>query len=130
VTPHSPRRRRPDPFTIVRKIGLELPDVEAVIRYDGASVLKVRGCFMAGIATHRSADPDTLVVRVTPDDRDLLLEDAPGTYYVTEYYRRYPLVLVRLSHVDRDALRDLLWMSWRLTAPKTTRAARVRRSAH
>ncbi len=40
------------------------------------------------------------------------------TYYLTDYYRKYPLVLVRLSHIDRDALRDVLSVSWRLTATK------------
>jgi len=73
---------------------------------------------MAGLATHHSAEPNTLVVRVTFEERELLIEDAPETYYVTEYYRAYPLVLVRLSRVNRDALSDLLSTSWRLTAAK------------
>jgi hypothetical protein len=31
------------------------------------------------------------------------------TYYVTDSYRPYhPVVLVRLAHLDRDALHDLL----------------------
>jgi hypothetical protein len=78
----------------------------------------VRGCFMAGLATHPSAEPDTLVVRCDFEARELLLEDAPETYYVTDYYRKYPLVLVRLSRVDRDALRDLLSVSRQLTLAK------------
>ena len=73
---------------------------------------------MAGLATHRSADPDTLIVRVALEERGYLLEDAPDTYYVTDYYRPYPIVLVRLSRVDQDALRDLLSVSWRLTVAK------------
>jgi hypothetical protein len=50
-------------FDIVRNVGLALPDVEATTRYDGSPVLKVDGMFMAGLATHPSAEPDTLVVR-------------------------------------------------------------------
>ena len=73
---------------------------------------------MAGLATHRSAEPDTLVVRTGFDERACLLEDAPETYYLTDYYRSHPVVLVRLSRIDRDALRDLLAVSWRLTLPK------------
>jgi hypothetical protein len=107
-----------DPFEIVKTVGLALPDVEATTKYDGSPVLKLGGCFMAGLATHWSAEPDTLVVRVGFDERELLLQDAPETYYVTDYYRRYPIVLVRLSRVDRDALSDLLSVSWRLTAAK------------
>lgn len=108
-----------DAFAIVRTVGLSLPDVEAATRYDGSPVLKLGGCFMAGLATHRSAEPDTLVVRIAFDEREWLLQDAPETYYLTDYYRKYPLVLVRLSHIDRDALSDLLSVSWHLTAAKT-----------
>jgi len=99
-------------------VGLALPDVEATTKYDGSPVLKVRGCFMAGLATHPSAEPQTLVVRMGLEERALLLEDAPETYYVTDYYGKYPLVLVRLSRIDRDALRDLLSVSWRLAVAK------------
>ena len=114
-----PTKRAPaDPFEAVRTVGLALPDVEATTKYDGSPVLKAGGSFMAGVAMHRSAEPESLVVRVTLEDRECLLEDAPETYYVTEYYRRYPVVLVRLSHIDRDALRDLLSVSWRLALAK------------
>lgn len=107
-----------DPFEAVRTVGLTLPDVEVATKYDGSPVLRVGGCFMAGLATHRSAEPGTLVVRFGLYERALLLEDAPETYYVTDYYRPYPIVLVRLSRVDRDALHDLLSVSWRKTLEK------------
>jgi hypothetical protein len=55
------------------------------------------------------------------DERLLLVEDAPDTYYVTDYYRPYPVVLVRLSRIDRDAMRDLLAISHRLTLLKARR---------
>ena len=114
-----------DTFETVRTVGLTLPDVEATTRYDGSPVLKLHGCFMAGLATHRSAEPATLVVRVAFEEREWLMEDAPDTYYVTDYYRRYPLVLVRLSRLDRDALRDLLSVSRRLAAAKARRRPMV-----
>ena len=87
-------------FEAVRMVGLALPDVEASTRYDGSPVLKVGGAFMAGLATHRSAEPQTLVVRIGLEERDCLLEDAPETYYLTDYYRSHPVVLVRLSRID------------------------------
>jgi len=108
-------------FDIVRTVGLALPDVEATTKYDGSPVLKVDGSFMAGLATHPSAEPDTLVVRAGLEDRERLVEDAPDTYYLTDYYRSYPLVLVRLSRVEPDALHDLLSVSWRMTAAKVRR---------
>jgi hypothetical protein len=82
---------------------------------------------MAGLARHASAEPDTLVVRMSVDDRTLLLDDAPATYYVTEYFRNYPVVLVRLAHVTDAALRDLLSTSWRLTLQKGRPKGRQRR---
>jgi hypothetical protein len=118
-----PRQTPSGTFDTVRTVGLALPDVETATKYDGSPVLKVGGAFMAGLATHRSAEPGTLVVRVGPEERQCLLEDAPETYYLTDYYRSHPVVLVRLSRIDRDALRDLLTVSRRLTLPK----ARTRR---
>ena len=96
-----------------------MPEVQAAIKYDGSPVLKVRGCFMAGLATHHSAEPETLVIRIGLEQRDGLLEDAPDTYYVTDYYRRHPVVLVRLPRIDRNALRDALSMSRRLALTKS-----------
>ena len=115
-----------DAFEIVRAVGLALPDVEATIKYDGSPVLKVGGSFMAGLATHPSAEPDTLVIRHGLDEREGLIEDAPETYYLTDYYRPYPLVLVRLSQIEPDALRELLSVSWRLTLAKVRRRGRSR----
>jgi len=112
-------------FADVRRVGLTLPGVEAATKYDGSPVLKVGGCFMAGMATHRSAEPNTLVVRADVEEREWLIEDAPEIYYLTDYYRKYPLILVRLSRVDRDALHDLLSVSRRLTLPKTNRSRKL-----
>jgi hypothetical protein len=110
-------------FAVVRDVGLALPDVEATTKYDGSPVLKVRGCFMAGLAMHPSAERDTLVVRADVEEREWLIQDASDTYYLTDYYRPHPVVLVRLARIDRDALRDLLSLARRLTLPK----ARLRR---
>ena len=112
------RRRIAGPFDIVRTLGLQLPGVEAATKYDGSPVLKIGGCFMAGLATHPSAEADTLVVRARLEDRECLLEDAPETYYITDYYLKHPVVLARLATLDPDALRDLLACSRRITLAK------------
>ena len=117
--------RSSDTFETVRMVGLALPDVEATTKYDGSPVLRVGGAFMAGLATHRSAEPKTLVVRVGVEEREHLLEEAPSIYYLTDYYRNHPVVLVRLSQIDSDALRDLLSMSWRLSVPKARKRGRT-----
>ena len=124
----SVKRLQSNAFEIVNQVGLTLPDVEVATRYDGSPVLKVAGVFMAGLATHSSAEPNTLVIRADPEARELFIEEAPDTYYLTDYYRRYPLVLVRLQRVTREALRELLSSSHRLTLPKT-RLRRRRQAA-
>jgi hypothetical protein len=110
-----------DSFETVMCVGLSLPYVEAATKYDGSPILQVGGCFMAGLATHRSAEPGTLVVRSAFEDRTWLLAEAPAIYYVTDYYVKYPVVLVRLSRIDPDALRALLSISRRLTMEKVRR---------
>ncbi len=118
-------RPKREPFEVVRTIGLTLPDVEAATKHDGSPVLKAGGCFMAGLAGHASAEPGSLVVRSRGEDRQWLLEDAPETYYVTDYYERHPVVLVRLARIDDAALRDLLAASRRLTMKKARRSRSV-----
>src|ERR1700728_1618964 len=105
-------------FDAVQKIGLALPGVEASTAY-GAPALKVRGKLMACVPPHRSAEPNSLVLRVGCDDRAELLAAAPDVYYVTDHYLGYNAVLVRLSRVTPDVLRDLLGMAHKLVnAPK------------
>ena len=95
---------------MVRKIGLALPGVEESTAY-GSPALKVRGKLLACIAVHRSAEPGSLVVFVDFDDRAELLAADPDVYYVTDHYAGYDSVLVRMSRVNPDVLRDLLGMA-------------------
>ena len=97
-------------FNTVREIGLALPGVEESTAY-GSPALKVHGKLMAGIAVNRSAEPGSLGIFVDFDDRAELLAADPDVYYVTDHYVPYNVVLVRLSRVNRDVLRDLLGMA-------------------
>jgi hypothetical protein len=104
-------------FDTVRKIGLALPGVVDSTAY-GSPALKVRGKLLACLAAHRSAEPGSLVVCVDFNDRAELLAAAPDTYYVTHHYVAYQSVLVRLSQVTPDVLRDLLGMSHKFVTRK------------
>jgi hypothetical protein len=97
-------------FDTVRNIGLALPGVEESTAY-GQPALKIHGKLLACVPAHRSAEPASLVVRVDFDDRAELLAAAPDVYYVTDHYVGYSSVLVRLSRVNLDVLRDLLRMA-------------------
>jgi hypothetical protein len=108
-------------FATVRRIGLELPGVEDGTAY-GFPALKVRGKLLVCLPANRSAEPDSIVVRVSFDDRAGLLAEAPDVYYVTDHYVGYSAVLVRLSRVNREVLRDLLGMAYKfVTANSTSR---------
>ena len=99
-------------FDTVRKIGLELPGVEEGSAY-GVPALKVRGKLLACVPVNPSAEPGSLVVRMDFDDRAELLAAAPDVYYLTDHYADYSAVLVRLSRVSPDVLRDLLGMAYK-----------------
>jgi hypothetical protein len=109
-------------FDIVRQIGLALSDVEEGTMY-GSPALKVRGGLLTCLAINKSAEPDSLVVAIDFDQRSGLLAEAPETYYVTDHYADYPVVLVRLSQIRIDQLRDLLGSAWRFVAAQKRRTA-------
>lgn len=94
-------------FRSVRAIGLRLPGVEESTIY-GAPALKLGKRLIACIATNKAAEPDTLVVRTDFEQRDMLIAEEPGTYYLKDHYQTFPVVLVRLKRVSPDAMRDLL----------------------
>lgn len=98
-------------FETVRKLGLQLPDVEEGMGY-GKPSLKVGGKMFACLPSHKSAEQDSLVVRTDFEQRAELLSGAPDIYYITDHYKDYPAVLVRLSRITPDMLRDLLGMAY------------------
>ena len=114
-------------FDVVRELARTLPDVEESTGH-GAPSLKVRGRLLTCLAIHRSAEPHSLVVKIGFDQRAMLIASAPDVYYVTDHYVNYPSVLVRMSRIDHDSLRDLLSMAWQVVTTGTeTKKQRVRK---
>ena len=111
---------RASSFKLVEAIGRTLPDVEVTTAW-GKPALKVHGRMFVCIASHKSAEPDTLVVMMDFPDRDALLEDDASTYYLKEHYVGHPCILVRLSRVRPDALRDLVVGAHRYVSAKGKR---------
>jgi hypothetical protein len=107
-------------FDTVRKIGSAIPGVEESADSRGMS-LKAGGKMIACSATNKSAEPNSLVVRIDFDQRDAMIAEAPETYYVTDHYLNYPSVLVRLSRVSPEALRDLLQAACRFVSASEKR---------
>jgi hypothetical protein len=104
-------QRKESEFDVVRKIAMELPRVEEDTIH-GAPSWKLDGKLLTCPAIHKSAEPNSLMVKIAPSERARLLSTKPGTYYVTDHYLRDPVVLVRVSEIDRKALGALLKRAW------------------
>lgn len=79
--------------------------------------------------TRLHPDGVSLVVPVGRDERAMLMERDPKTYYITDHYRDYPAVLVSLERARPDALFRLLQQHWRSVAPKKLLAQLPARAA-
>ena len=68
---------------------------------------------------------DNVVVIVTDsvDEQEFLIERDCDVYFITDHYRGYPAVLVRLAKIDRNTLAAHLERAWRARATKKQIAA-------
>ena len=115
-------------FETVRKLGLQLPNVDEGMGY-GKPSLKVGGKMFACLPSHKSAEPDSLVVRTDFEQRAELLSGDPDVYYITNHYKDYPAVLVRMSRITPDLLRDLLAMAHRFVLRERKQSTKQEKSA-
>ena len=105
-------------FEDVRRIALSLEKVIEGTSY-GTPAFKTGGKLIARLRE----DGESLVVGTTFEEREEMMAAEPETYYITDHYLNYPWVLVRLSRVHPDALRDLLARAWRLASRAKRRAS-------
>ena len=117
-------------FDAAIKIARTLPDVEVTTTW-GAQAMKVRGKLFACVAINKSAEPNSMVVRMDNAQRDLLLEEDPETYYLTDHYADYSCVLVRMSRVSKESLSDLIRGAHRFVSARlrTASAGQAAKSA-
>ena len=98
-------------FKTVRKIALSLPHAEERPSY-GTPGFFVRKKIFARLLP----DDDLVVLKIDLDRRDVLMESDPQTYFITDHYRNYPMLIVRLSAVDPNDLRELLKSAWQIAS--------------
>ena len=103
----------PDPFDRVRAIALTFPGVEDSTTFDSPS-LKVNGKYLAQMWQ----DGDSLILSMEIIERDMWIEAEPDIFFITDHFRDWPDVLIRLSQIDDDLLADLIAKAWRRRAPK------------
>jgi hypothetical protein len=101
-------------FDDLRKIAHALPGVVDATSY-GTPALKVGGKLFARL--HQSMD--CVVLRTELLDREILMQSAPEAFYITDHYRDYPWILLRLGVVEKRVLPELIERAWRLVASKT-----------
>lgn len=86
----------------------------------GQPCWRVAGKFL----TRLRSEDDSLALDVgSVERRDMLLEMEPATFHLTDHYRGYAYVLIRISEVDHEWLATELKARWRRIAPAALRKA-------
>ena len=67
---------------------------------------------------YRKDDNSVVFIVDGIDTRDMMLELDPKTYHITDHYKDYPAVLVRMERITPDELKLMLERRWRRIAPK------------
>jgi hypothetical protein len=65
-----------------------------------------------------SPSADAPVFKVPFEEREMLIEAEPETFFFTPHYRNHPVILVRPDRLDPDWARANLHRVWRAQAPK------------
>lgn len=61
---------------------------------------------------------DAAVFRTDRDEREMLMQADPGTFFLHPHYAAHPLVLVRAGRIDPGWATARLLRDWRAAAPK------------
>jgi hypothetical protein len=110
-------------FDDVRKIAAALPGMEEGPCY-GTPAFRMRKHLIARL----KEDGETLVLKMGFDEREMLMEADPKVFFITDHYRNYRYVLLRLKKVRRATLERLITQAWREAAPKHAREAHEKAS--
>jgi hypothetical protein len=107
-----PGVKEPITFETVREIAGRLPGAVEGTSYGTPAFHVAKKLF---VRLHQNAE--CLVVKIDFDHRAMRMKTDPETFYITDHYLNYPWILVRLSSVALDDLKDLLHEAWRQSAP-------------
>jgi len=98
----------------LKKIALSFPEANEKPSYGKPSYFVAKKFF-----TRLRAEDNSVVFIVDGmDQRDLMLELDPQTYHITDHYKDYPAVLVRMERISTEELQTMLARRWRKIAPK------------
>ena len=95
-------------------IVMSFPGAEKGMSY-GSPAYKVNGKFFTRL---RREDQSMVLMEVSFDEREMLMEAEPGTFHFTAHYRDYPCVLARIADLHPGSLRNFLERRFRKVAKK------------
>ena len=107
-----PNENLADLFAKVVAIAEQLPGVNESRSY-GTPSIKVKRKFMARL---RSEAEGGLAIHCDLMEREMLLQAAPETFYITPHYADYPMVLINLETVLWEAMPGIIERAWRMAA--------------
>ena len=90
--------------TEARKVMLSIQGTDERLWFNQPSVF-IHDRFLA--KTHHKESAVTLQVG-SMEMRDMMLEAEPELFYITDHYRKFPFVLVRLSALTKTVLKEML----------------------
>jgi hypothetical protein len=94
-------------------LGLNLPQVSLATPW-GHEALKAHGKLWC----YWSAYEDAAVFKSPRDERDMLMQADPDTFFLHPHYAPHALVLVRAGRIDPAWARPRLIRQWREAAPR------------
>lgn len=98
----------------MREIILAFPGAEEGLSY-GQPSFKVNGKFFTRL---RREDQSVVLLDVSHDEREMLMQAEPATFHITPHYKDYPSVLARIESLHPGSLHNFLDRRWRKIAPK------------
>lgn len=95
------------------RVALSMPGAETATSY-GTPAVKVRGKLLSRWRTEAEG---ALAIRCDFLDRQILLLAQSDVFFLTDHYRDYPMILMRIDKASREAMTDAVERAWRLVAP-------------
>jgi len=96
-------------------IVMSFPGVEKGMSY-GSPAYKLNGKFFTRL---RRDDRSMVIMEVSLDEREMLMEAEPGTFHFTAHYKDYPCVLARIDSLHPGSFRNFLERRFRKIAKKS-----------
>ncbi len=109
------RKKTPVTYELLKELALslDLPGVTEAVSW-GQPCLKAHGKLWVFWSPSEQAP----VFKVPFEEREMLVETAPETFFFTDHYKNHNLVLARPDRLDLDWAKANLLRVWREMAPK------------